>query len=167
MEISFSLDKADLVAFEKEQVKRRGGLPGGPIYLVLLLVIACVVHGIQEGFELNHLLAIAAILLIYVGYLWLRAHQLKTLKASPQKLYLKLTPEELIQSNDLTKNATRWEAVEKVSIRRDHGFIYFSGGSALIVPKRAFADESAFEQFMQTAKSYRESAKQNLAPKAN
>src|SRR5713101_5930187 len=163
MEISFSLEKADLVAFNRYDLKRDGKNTWGWLPLALLLIVACLVHGIQEGFEIKHFLAIGTLLIIFVGYLWLIRHQLnKTFKTGHQfvqNLTLKLTPEELIHANDLNRSATRWEAVDKVAIRRDHGFIYFTGGSALTIPKRAFADEDAFQKFMETARSYHESAK--------
>ena len=41
-----------------------------------------------------------------------------------------------------------WSAVLKLSVGQDHAFIYYAPTQAFIVPKRAFTDESEFNQFV-------------------
>ena len=42
----------------------------------------------------------------------------------------------------------KWIGIHKVSVGEDHAFIYFNSQTAFIVPKRAFADESDFSEFV-------------------
>lgn len=53
---------------------------------------------------------------------------------------------------------TKWEGVEKIA-EHNSCFYFFTGpANAYIVPKRAFADEQAAQQFLETARHYREQA---------
>lgn len=42
----------------------------------------------------------------------------------------------------------KWIGIRKVAVAQDHAFIYYNSQSAFIVPKRAFAEESDFDQFV-------------------
>ena len=42
----------------------------------------------------------------------------------------------------------KWSGIQKVSVGEDHAFIYRNSQSAFIVPKRAFAEESDFNEFV-------------------
>ena len=42
----------------------------------------------------------------------------------------------------------KWIGIRKVSVGEDHAFIYYNPQAAFIVPKRAFVDESDFNQFV-------------------
>jgi len=42
----------------------------------------------------------------------------------------------------------KWIGIRKVSVTEDHAFIYYTPQTAFIVPKRAFAEESDFNQFV-------------------
>ena len=42
----------------------------------------------------------------------------------------------------------KWIGIHKVSVGEDHAFIYYNSQTAFIVPKRAFAEESDFNQFV-------------------
>lgn len=42
----------------------------------------------------------------------------------------------------------KWIGIRKVSVSEDHAFIYYNSQTAFIVPKRAFADESDFSEFV-------------------
>jgi len=42
----------------------------------------------------------------------------------------------------------KWIGIRKVAVAQDHAFIYYNSQSAFIIPKRAFAEESDFDQFV-------------------
>jgi len=42
----------------------------------------------------------------------------------------------------------KWNVVRKLSVGEDHAFIYYAPNKAFIVPKRAFTNESEFNQFV-------------------
>lgn len=52
-----------------------------------------------------------------------------------------------------------WQGIERVQKVADFVFLYVTGMSAFIIPKRAFADEAAFEGFYQTCLEYWNAAK--------
>lgn len=43
----------------------------------------------------------------------------------------------------------KWIGVQKLSVGEDHAFFYYAPNAAIIVPKRAFVDESDFDRFVQ------------------
>ena len=42
----------------------------------------------------------------------------------------------------------RWPAIQKLSVTRSHVFAHTAGVGAIIIPRRAFADEAEFEAFV-------------------
>lgn len=46
-----------------------------------------------------------------------------------------------------------WNAILKLSVGQDHAFIYYAPNQAFIVPKRAFTNESEFNQFVRDCNS--------------
>lgn len=61
--------------------------------------------------------------------------------------------EEGIHLESLSENShTRWQAIEKMVIDKDHIYLYNSAISAFIIPKSAFEDEKACDDFLEEAK---------------
>ncbi|MCB1592117.1 MAG: YcxB family protein [Alphaproteobacteria bacterium] len=60
----------------------------------------------------------------------------------------------------------KWSAVKGVDQDRNHIFIFLGPSLAYIVPKRAFADEAAFERFYQKCLEYFNAAKGEPAQEA-
>ncbi|MCM8789509.1 MAG: YcxB family protein [Candidatus Omnitrophica bacterium] len=67
-----------------------------------------------------------------------------------------LSPEGIAESSEVAKANISWIAVEKIDLTDKYIFIYTSAASTIVVPKRAFSDESKYREFFETAKRYRE-----------
>ena len=72
---------------------------------------------------------------------------------------LALRPEGLTITTETTASLTAWEGVDRIVVTDTHAFFYFNKVAALILPRRAFADENEFENFVERARSYHESAR--------
>jgi hypothetical protein len=53
----------------------------------------------------------------------------------------------------------RWHTIERIIEQPDHAFFYISRGEAIILPKRVFAHERDFEEFVDTARRHRAEAR--------
>jgi hypothetical protein len=69
-----------------------------------------------------------------------------------------LSPESITESDEFGQTSTVWRGVERVVRAGDHVFIYISALAAIIVPRRAFAGASEFEEFVRAASGYHEKA---------
>jgi YcxB-like protein len=67
---------------------------------------------------------------------------------------MRLTPDNLIYAVDAQVKATPWTAVEKILTGTDHAFFHISRTEILTLPKRAFAQEQEFINFVETANEY-------------
>lgn len=65
-----------------------------------------------------------------------------------------LTPAEVRTTGSMGMTAIAWLAVERVVVDGDALYIYISAVSAIVVPRRAFAQEAEFEAFVETARKY-------------
>lgn len=69
-----------------------------------------------------------------------------------------ISPEGITESSEFGQTSTAWRAVERVAETGNHAYIYTNALAAVIVPRRAFAGPSEFEEFVRTAKGYHEKA---------
>ena len=69
-----------------------------------------------------------------------------------------ISPETVTDSSEHGQTSTAWRAVEKVAAADEHAYIYTNALAAIIVPRRAFAGPSEFEEFVRTARGYHEKA---------
>lgn len=66
--------------------------------------------------------------------------------------------DELSDSTDAGESATNWSSVERIEVDGGYVLITVKGSSPYVVPKRAFANESALSQFVEAAKAWHQSA---------
>ena len=66
--------------------------------------------------------------------------------------------ESVTESSEHSQTSTAWRAVERVVIADENAYIYTSALAAIIVPRRAFASSSEFEEFVRIAKANHEKA---------
>jgi hypothetical protein len=69
-----------------------------------------------------------------------------------------LTPEAVLAASENSSTAIAWAGVEKIVIAGEQALLFDSPTSALIIPRRTFADEEAFRAFVATAQRYRDAA---------
>jgi hypothetical protein len=68
---------------------------------------------------------------------------------------LSITPDNIRSVSESSESTSKWDIIEQVISTGEYLFIIFRGSQgAYIVPKAAFADEAAFNQFYETAKKY-------------
>jgi hypothetical protein len=69
-----------------------------------------------------------------------------------------ISPEGITDASELRQSSTAWRGVERIARNGDYAFVYVSAFSAIIVPRRAFASSTGFEEFVRAASSYHEKA---------
>src|SRR5439155_1020677 len=78
-----------------------------------------------------------------------------------------IDPEGVHYSTREADGLLRWSAVQQVGRSGGHVFLYLTAVSALVVPRRAFANEEAFRAFHRLARQYREDAATARFPAAD
>jgi hypothetical protein len=71
---------------------------------------------------------------------------------------LSITPDAVTDIADMGESTTRWNAIEWVASTDEYLFMLVRASSPYIVPRRAFADDAAFRQFVEEAKAYHQAA---------
>ena len=69
-----------------------------------------------------------------------------------------ISPESVTDSSEHGQNLTAWRGVERVAATDEHAYIYTNALAAIIVPSRAFAGQSEFEEFVRTARGHHQKA---------
>ena len=69
-----------------------------------------------------------------------------------------ISPEGVTDSSELGQTSTAWRAVERVVVADEHAYIYTNALAAIIVPRRAFAGPSEFDEFVRTARGHHQKA---------
>ena len=72
---------------------------------------------------------------------------------------LEVRPEGLAVTTRTTAYLTIWEGIDRIVVSDTHAFFYLNNVAAHILPRRVFADERDFEEFVESARSYQEAAK--------
>jgi YcxB-like protein len=183
MEIEYILTEEDKLAFCRHEVAR---MPGSErmrklrrtwptiILLVLLapLLLVQVWHGprdfriVWRGVRL--LLVVFTIALYFISFVLRRSLPEKLARGFlPQgdkagvirKQRTRITPEGISNDSDHTGHTADWANVERIDVTDDYAFIYLSGGNyPCILPRRAFARDRDFDEFVATAKCFRDNA---------
>ena len=73
-----------------------------------------------------------------------------------------ISPESISRSSDFDQTTIAWSAIERVVKDKDYVFVYTSSLTAIIVHRRAFADDVGFDEFVLKATGYHEEASTNL-----
>jgi hypothetical protein len=175
MEAKFILTPEDLMAFEKHQVNFGRKKPFEPplsfiivpfglsLSLFALIVLAQPPAGsFKQLFGLGMVFGLLVASALFMG--------LKTLSIpSPGKLQedqhnqwvfapqrLTIAPEGITIQRTLSTTTHQWPVVWKIESTEDHVFFFDTSTSAIIVPKRAFADKRHFEGFVALARVYQQ-----------
>ena len=67
-----------------------------------------------------------------------------------------IDPHAMRVNSAFTTVATFWEGIDAVVATRDYVFLYITTRSAHVVPRRAFPDDRAFDDFVEMARRYRQ-----------
>jgi hypothetical protein len=166
IEVEYALTPEDFAAWMSNYETR----PGRPRWLLNLVVavafvgalaevVNAAVQGVPWPIVAGLVLLIAA---IFVGFLFrqrLTALFLRRADIPTKSQCLAVRPEGLTVTTETTASLTAWEGVDRIVVTDTHAFFYLNKVAAHILPRRAFADESGFEKFVETVRTYREAAK--------
>ena len=72
---------------------------------------------------------------------------------------LEVRPEGLAVTTGTTASLTIWKGIDRIVVSDTHAFFYRNDVATHILPRRVFADERDFEEFVESARSYLEAAK--------
>jgi hypothetical protein len=72
---------------------------------------------------------------------------------------LEVRPEGLAVTTGTTASMTIWEGIDRIVVSDTHAFFYRNDIATDILPRRVFAEERDFEEFVESARSYLEAAK--------
>jgi hypothetical protein len=53
---------------------------------------------------------------------------------------------------------TKWHAIEKIEATGDGAYIYVGPSQAIVIPRKSFPDDQAYEEFIATARRFHEAA---------
>ena len=182
MEIEFKLEREDLVDLNLHVIVTQPGRR--TIIRIGVLIIATAMFASPFLFDRGRggpvLCAVSASLLLLI--LLLNTH--KALRAQARRsvvqtestgaykrLYdltrLRLDPEGLVRTDSLNVSAWKWPAIERIDVT--DGLILFCLGPKyfVVVPRRAFADEAALNEFVETACRYHREALERAGESKN
>ena len=71
---------------------------------------------------------------------------------------LEVRPEGLAVTTETTASLTIWEGLDRIAVGDAHAFFFRNNVATHILPRRVFADERDFEEFVGTARSCLEAA---------
>jgi hypothetical protein len=178
MEVEFSLIPEDLVALSEYHSSQ---LPRWKIFLYLGLIIlgagAFILRIRQFVNEAGTTIGLSvAVIAIFGGLIYyLNRHRIaarnirrqlrqgKNARLLEQRT-LKISPEGISYLSAELAAMTMWTAVEKIVVRKDHAFFYVGTATAHILPRRAFANDQEFTDFVETAQRYFEAANKESVP---
>ncbi len=96
----------------------------------------------------------------------IRHFRLQTKGIQPTRKRVILSPTEVIETClDLRGKlewVIDWKVFDSIELGEHHAFFFTQSSQALIVPQRAFPDQKAFLDFVETAWTYHRRAKENL-----
>ena len=67
--------------------------------------------------------------------------------------------EQIFEATSLVMWSIKWPKIQQIELTDRFLLFYLSPGVAILIPRRAFADESALEEFVQTARRFHEAAR--------
>ena len=72
---------------------------------------------------------------------------------------LEVRPDGLAVTTGTTASLTIWEGIHRIVVSDTHAFFCRNNVATHILPRRVFADERDFEEFVESARSYQEASK--------
>jgi hypothetical protein len=124
-------------------------------FLVVLIVVAVVFTILSHGYEVARaslplILACCFMLVIISICPYLAARkQFKTMIVTDQPVSFRFAPEGMHTQTGYSSGDTSWKAFWRVYEAKTFFCLYFSAGSALVIPKRFFASPSQQDQWQE------------------
>jgi hypothetical protein len=176
VKLEYTLTPEDYAAAAQESVQELFRMPRWaeyrtmaaffPVLLSLaglgaMLVAQGVPRPVAAGFLLLAVLfgVLCLVLLPSLIFKRLTARFLRRARLSVTSMSLEVRPEGLAVTTGTTASLTIWEGIDRIVVSDAYAFFYRNDVATHILPRRVFADERDFEEFVESARSYLEAAK--------
>jgi hypothetical protein len=173
MKVEYTLTPEDYAASIRNGLRNRPAssrwlhyLLMGAVFLILLSQLAgFVARGAQVQVMAVAPLLLAALLFVFLPLVQrlvarrLMADAFRRGRIPVTSLTLEVRPEGLAVTTETTASLTIWEGIDRIEVSDTHAFFYLKKAGAQILPRRAFADERDFQEFVESARRYHEAAK--------
>lgn len=170
MEIQNQITQKDLVDFNLYHlahspiIKRRRlrCFLSGVVWSILWIVFALFSGSVETAKALMPLILSGPLFMVMLLVAWRRSVprliQKQLAEGTNKGLFMPyrviLLAEGIENISQLSRSFTHWKAVEKICVTQESLYVYVNAVSALIVPKRSFPNDAAFEEFVKTTKEY-------------
>ncbi len=67
---------------------------------------------------------------------------------------LSIDAEAIRNTSEFASSAYLWHGIDQIGSTLDHAFFYINTTTAIVVPRRAFRDDRAFDDFLEAARHY-------------
>jgi hypothetical protein len=175
MEVEYALDEHDYVAFQRYYMDHRRGAKAGLLRRNWVLIAFCLFVGLllitsslinKDGIYWRGIVlgacALSAPVILYFFRRPLVDYQMRRMiRRSPEALdvmRLSIDPEGITSSKRGSALTTIWPRVEAIGLTESHAFFLLPGQSGLILPRRAFPSDEAFNRFVGEAQRRYEKA---------
>jgi hypothetical protein len=71
---------------------------------------------------------------------------------------VEISPEGVTEVRPFGQSSTAWQGIERVTRHDDYAYLYINALAAIIVPRRAFPNPQAFEEFVEASRNYQSKA---------
>jgi hypothetical protein len=173
-EIQYELDLNDIKSYldytwnnSKKQRRMRKIIRIFFVSVGVLFIIAAIVLPLigQLSASIAIILGLVGLYSIFFGIFWIEFWK-RTIYKQTIKMYnrkpntmigkhqLSITSEGITDINDIAQSNMHWGGISWYA--NNDQYLFFSGyvNNVYIIPRRAFVDETSFNQFVETAKSY-------------
>ncbi|MBV9125094.1 MAG: YcxB family protein [Planctomycetes bacterium] len=117
---------------------------------------------------------LALIIVLLIGAIWMLAYPWYLRRVIARKVqdffrkpenhtklgeqWVSIGPGGIRQLNEFGERRVEWHGIAEIIPTAKHVFLYYSSIEALLIPRRAFPDESSWEAFLDTVRKYHEEA---------
>jgi hypothetical protein len=125
------------------------------IYLASLAIILTAIPMVAKGVLYAALINFLAALIVAIMFLFLWSCHKARFRSIPDTIHsLEVRPEGLVFTTQTSESLTTWEKIDRIVVTKTHAFL-----GRYILPRRAFAGDRDFEEFVGSARSYHEAAR--------
>ena len=178
MEVEYELTPEDLIAFQRyhrqsaPQPQQRGGPANTLVGTVIFISVATMasffflsdnptaawyltmVPFIGLGAALAMLGMIVHVRLTAPRLLFRAMQQGRNAEKFLGWRRLSIDAEAVRSASDFAASTYLWHGIDQVGTTLDHAFFYINTTTAIVVPRRAFRDDRAFDEFLEAARYY-------------
>jgi hypothetical protein len=80
------------------------------------------------------------------------------------RCWLSITPQGILTANDVGETRSDWRRIQEVVETENHLFLYIGSDEALVIPRRAFAKDNLWKEFVNTAVQFQAEAHKGDLP---